>query len=171
MAFGAWYQRSTYQEVPTKYLRSTYQAIEQSTWCFDICWTANKIHVCTSTVRTLMVSYLQERALTGKKLPLLSEKLTLLGIMGVRFRNPLKRFKKTLLRCSRGFRQAFNWASMMPRAASLSKSCAPDRIAVITGTHREIFWKSYQINPKSDCIYHFPVNLEQQTDGCIRLLF
>ena len=35
-------------------------------------------------------------------------------------------------------------------------------------THREIFSKSYQINPKSDSIYHFPTDLEQQTD-CVRL--
>ena len=28
-------------------------------------------------------------------------------------------------------------------------------------THREIFSKSYWIKPKSDCIYQFPINLEQ----------
>ena len=27
-------------------------------------------------------------------------------------------------------------------------------------THREIFSKSYQIKLKSDCIYHFPIDLE-----------
>ena len=27
-------------------------------------------------------------------------------------------------------------------------------------TRREIFSKYYQINPKSDCIYHFPCDLE-----------
>ena len=27
-------------------------------------------------------------------------------------------------------------------------------------THREIFLKSYQIKPISDCIYHFPIDLE-----------
>ena len=27
-------------------------------------------------------------------------------------------------------------------------------------THRDIFSKSYQINPKSDCIYDFPIDLE-----------
>ena len=27
-------------------------------------------------------------------------------------------------------------------------------------THREIFLKFYQIKPKSDCIYHFMINLE-----------
>ena len=37
-------------------------------------------------------------------------------------------------------------------------------------THGEIFSKSYQINPKSDCIYHFPFDLEKQTDT-VRLLF
>ena len=36
--------------------------------------------------------------------------------------------------------------------------------------HREIFSKSYSINLKSDCIYHFPIDLEQQTDT-VRLLF
>ena len=30
----------------------------------------------------------------------------------------------------------------------------------IYNTHSEIFLKSYQINPKSDCIYQFPINLE-----------
>ena len=27
-------------------------------------------------------------------------------------------------------------------------------------THREISSKSYSINPNSDCIYHFPIDLE-----------
>ena len=27
-------------------------------------------------------------------------------------------------------------------------------------THREIVSKPYQIKPKSDCIYHFPIDLE-----------
>ena len=27
-------------------------------------------------------------------------------------------------------------------------------------SHREIFTKSFQINQKSDCIYHFPIDLE-----------
>ena len=26
--------------------------------------------------------------------------------------------------------------------------------------HREIFSKSYQIKPESDCIHHFPIDLE-----------
>ena len=30
----------------------------------------------------------------------------------------------------------------------------------VVRTHREIFLKSYQINPKSYCIYHFPIDLE-----------
>ena len=30
--------------------------------------------------------------------------------------------------------------------------------------------KSFQIKPKLDCIYHFPIELEQQTDA-VRLLF
>ena len=29
------------------------------------------------------------------------------------------------------------------------------------GTHRQIFSESYLIKPKSDCIYRFPINLEQ----------
>ena len=37
-------------------------------------------------------------------------------------------------------------------------------------THREIFSKSYQIKPKSDCIYHAPIDLEQQTNT-VCLLF
>ena len=28
-------------------------------------------------------------------------------------------------------------------------------------THREIVSKPYQIKPKSDCIYHFTIDLEQ----------
>ena len=31
-------------------------------------------------------------------------------------------------------------------------------------TRRELFLKSYQIKPKSDCIYRAPIDLEQQTD-------
>ena len=37
--------------------------------------------------------------------------------------------------------------------------------------HREIFSKSYQIKLKSDCIYHTPINLEQQKDAVRLLLF
>ena len=37
-------------------------------------------------------------------------------------------------------------------------------------TGREIFSKYYQIKPKSDCIYHAPIDLEQQVDS-VRLLF
>ena len=29
-----------------------------------------------------------------------------------------------------------------------------------TLTHREFFLKSYEIKPKSDCSYHFPIDLE-----------
>ena len=29
-------------------------------------------------------------------------------------------------------------------------------------THKKIFSKSYLINPKSDCIYHFPIDLEHK---------
>ena len=43
---------------------------------------------------------------------------------------------------------------MIPRDASLSDSCAPDYC-----THREIFSKSYKITSKSDCVYHFPIDL------------
>ena len=39
-----------------------------------------------------------------------------------------------------------------------------------TNTHREIFSEFYQIKSKSDCIYHFPIDFEQQTDT-VRLLF
>ena len=37
-------------------------------------------------------------------------------------------------------------------------------------THREIFQNLFKSNLKSDCIYHIPIDLEQQTDG-VRLLF
>ena len=33
-------------------------------------------------------------------------------------------------------------------------------IMLRSATHREIFSKSYSINPKSDCIYHFPIDLD-----------
>ena len=37
--------------------------------------------------------------------------------------------------------------------------------AEMTGAHRrEIFSKSCQIKPKSDCIYHAPIDLVQKTD-------
>ena len=36
--------------------------------------------------------------------------------------------------------------------------------------HREIFSKSCQTKPKSDCIYHVLIDLEQQTDA-VRSLF
>ena len=29
---------------------------------------------------------------------------------------------------------------------------------IAVSTHREFFSKSYQIKPKSDCIYHFPID-------------
>ena len=31
---------------------------------------------------------------------------------------------------------------------------------IFSTTHREIFSNSYYINPKSDCIHHFPIELE-----------
>ena len=31
-------------------------------------------------------------------------------------------------------------------------------------SHRETFSKSHQIKPKSDCIYHFPIDFGTQTD-------
>ena len=37
-------------------------------------------------------------------------------------------------------------------------------------TRREIFSQSYLLKPKSDCIYHAPIDLEQQTDS-VRLWF
>ena len=39
--------------------------------------------------------------------------------------------------------------------SSCSILCLPEMIGV-SCTHAEIFSKSYCINPKSDCIYHFP---------------
>ena len=37
-------------------------------------------------------------------------------------------------------------------------------------SYREIFSKPYEIKLKSDCIYHFPTDLEHQTDT-VHLLF
>ena len=37
-------------------------------------------------------------------------------------------------------------------------------------THREIFPKFSKIKPKSDCIYHYRIDLEQQTDSARLLL-
>ena len=47
--------------------------------------------------------------------------------------------------------------------ASLSEGCTPSWAGVelsVPRAHSEIFAKSYYINPKSDCIYHFPIDLE-----------
>ena len=33
-------------------------------------------------------------------------------------------------------------------------------VTLSVSAHREIFSKSYYINPKSDCIYHFPIDLD-----------
>ena len=38
------------------------------------------------------------------------------------------------------------------------------RNSITSPSHREIFSQSYQINPKSDCIHPFPIDLEQQMD-------
>ena len=46
-----------------------------------------------------------------------------------------------------------------------STSMRPVRLS---STHRENFLKSYKIKPKSDCIYHFPIDLE--ANGHIRLV-
>ena len=43
------------------------------------------------------------------------------------------------------------------------KKCL-DGVDTYLYAHREIFSKSYQIKPKSDCIYHFPIDLEP--NGC-----
>ena len=40
---------------------------------------------------------------------------------------------------------------------TMHKTCP--RNLWILYTHREIFSKSYKIKPKSDCIYHFPIDL------------
>ena len=58
---------------------------------------------------------------------------------------------------------------------SRSQGLQFESVVVITAgfffcTHREMFPKSYQIKPKSDYIYHFSSDLEQQTDN-VRLLF
>ena len=54
----------------------------------------------------------------------------------------------------RGVSGGLNQRKCRLRDDSLSDDC----------THRYIFSKSYQITPKSDCIYHFRIDLEQQTD-------
>ena len=38
-------------------------------------------------------------------------------------------------------------------------------------THREIFWKSYYIKPKSDCIYHFRIDLKNGIHNLISVWF
>ena len=37
----------------------------------------------------------------------------------------------------------------------------PTVLYYVLHTHREIFLKSYYINPKSVCIYHIPIDLER----------
>ena len=62
-------------------------------------------------------------------------------------------------------------ALIVPTASlKLADYCAGKVPAEVKRTRSEIFSESYQINPKSDCIYHFPIDLEQQTDS-VRLLF
>ena len=48
-------------------------------------------------------------------------------------------------------------------AAINGPSILPNKVLACTA-HREIFSKSYSINPKSDCIYHFPIDLDP--NGC-----
>ena len=38
---------------------------------------------------------------------------------------------------------------------------------VTVTAHREIFSKSYKLNPKSDCIYHFAIDLESNGHVCL----
>ena len=63
--------------------------------------------------------------------------------------------------------QGRRWLVMFQKAQgkndSPSNNCRDD-------AHREIYSKSYYITPKSDCIYHAPIDLEQQTDS-VCLLF
>ena len=46
--------------------------------------------------------------------------------------------------------------------ASLLSVTLPPHI--VCWAHGELFSKSWQIKPKSDCIYHASIDLEQQTD-------
>ena len=71
---------------------------------------------------------------------------------------PVNIFSTIVLWCT-GVLGGLDWSPMMPKDASLSDSY----------THWEMFLKYYQIKPKTDCIYHAPIDLEQQTDS-IRLL-
>ena len=50
---------------------------------------------------------------------------------------------------------------MMPRDVNLSDSCTPDRCSFSSVAYLELHTeKSYQIKPKSDCIYHAPIDLK-----------
>ena len=52
-------------------------------------------------------------------------------------------------------------------------TCLPDKLFIsaerrhFLGTHREIFPKSYQMKPKSDCIYHFPIDSEHKRTASV----
>jgi len=72
--------------------------------------------------------------------------LTPLGKVGSWIRAPLKPLDTIVLWCTGGFRRGPHWFSPL--------MISRDTI------HREIFSKSYWIKPKSDCIYHFPIDLE-----------
>ena len=71
--------------------------------------------------------------------------------------------------------ESTNRAPMMPGSPCLSDNCTLDRCKKKTKlrhfptsfpsrlkfcTRREIFSKSYEIKPKSDCIYHAPIDSE-----------
>ena len=47
-------------------------------------------------------------------------------------------------------------------AMTSSKSFIPGAEVSSVCAHRKIISKSYKIKPKSECIYHFPIDLEQQ---------
>ena len=98
-----------------------------------------------------------------KNIPRLSERRTPLSIMGA----PLKPLDTIMvLWCSGGFSGGTQLGriEMTQRDASLSGRYTPSL------THRETFSKSYRLNPKSDCIYDFPIYLDpnERPFGCER---
>ena len=73
------------------------------------------------------------------------------------------------------------WYREVPSCKNCFENCCKNSALVFTpviagtfvifGSHTEFFFsKSYWIKLKSDCIYHAPIDLEQQTDS-VRLLF
>ena len=95
---------------------------------------------------------------TGNLFHFLSERLHRdeCAIVGDWFTVPLQFFGTILLWCSKSFRGPSVGSHNTERHQPLPRK-NPTR-----GTHRENFSKFYQINPKSDCFYHAPIDLEHK---------